>query len=117
ELSHDWLSAGRASWSADTRSWRFPGPGRKSGAGGARLTFAYLASSDDLGRYAGTSYSYLGFDELTRFEEAHYRRMFRVLRQPSGALAGTTAPDGTALSDVPVRLRAASNPGGPGHAW
>jgi predicted phage terminase large subunit-like protein len=117
ELSHDWLSAGRASWSADTRTWRFPGPGRKAGSGGASLSFGYLASSDDLGRYAGTSYSYLGFDELTRFQEAHYRRMFRVLRQPRGALAGAAAPDGTTLSDVPVRLRAASNPGGPGHSW
>jgi predicted phage terminase large subunit-like protein len=117
ELSHDWLSGSRASWSADTRTWRFPGPGRKVGAGGASVTFGYLASSDDLGRYAGTSYSYLGFDELTRFQEAHYRRMFRVLRQSSGGVAGAAAPDGTRLGDVPVRVRGASNPGGPGHAW
>jgi predicted phage terminase large subunit-like protein len=116
-LSHDWLAGGRASWSAETRSWRFPGPGRKTGAGGASLSFGYLATTDDLGRYAGTSYSYLGFDELTRFEEGHYRRMFRVLRQPSEASAGPAAPDGTRLCDVPVRLRSASNPGGPGHAW
>src|SRR5436309_5292221 len=116
ELSHEWLAGSAASWSAETRSWRFPGPGRKAGAGGASLSFGYLASSEDLGRYAGTSYSYLGFDELTRFEEAHYRRMFRVLRQPSAGAAAAAA-DGTRLSDVPVRLRAASNPGGPGHAW
>jgi len=38
--------------------------------------------------------------------------MFRVLRQPSGA-----ARDGSRLGDVPVRVRGASNPGGPGHAW
>jgi predicted phage terminase large subunit-like protein len=43
--------------------------------------------------------------------------MFRVLRQPSLAGASAAAPDGTRLSDVPVRVRAASNPGGPGHAW
>ena len=117
ELSHEWLAGSAASWSAETQTWRFPGPGRKAGTGGASLSFGYLAGSDDLGRYAGTSYSYLGFDELTRFEEAHYRRMFRVLRQPSAAAAGPAAPDGTRLSEVPVRLRAASNPGGPGHAW
>ena len=117
ELSHEWLAGSAASWSAETRSWRFPGPGRKAGAGGASLSFGYLAGSEDLGRYAGTSYSYLGFDELTRFEEAHYRRMFRVLRQPSTGGARAAAADGTRLSDVPVRLRAASNPGGPGHAW
>src|SRR5919201_7142858 len=64
ELSHEWLAGSRAHWSAETRSWRFPGPGRKAGAGGASLSFGYLGSSDDLGRYAGTSYSYVGFDEL-----------------------------------------------------
>ena len=117
ELSHEWLSGSRASWSAESRSWRFPGPGRKAGAGGASLSFGYLASGEDLGRYAGTSYSYLGFDELTRFQESHYRRMFRVLRQPNAAGAVAAASDGIRLGDVPVRVRAASNPGGPGHAW
>src|SRR5213075_1990663 len=100
ELSHEWLAGSRASWSAETRSWRFPGPGRKAGAGGSSLSFGYLGNGDDLGRYAGTSYSYLGFDELTRFEEAHYRGMFRVLRQPSAG-SDASAPDGTHLSDVP----------------
>ena len=53
ELSHEWLAGSRASWSQETRTWRFPGPGRKAGAGGASLSFGYLASGDDLGRYAG----------------------------------------------------------------
>jgi hypothetical protein len=117
ELAQEWLAGSRGSWSGESRTWRFPGPGRRAGAGGASLSFGYLAGADDLGRYAGSSYSYLGFDELTRFEEVHYRRMFRVLRQPSEAVASAAAPDGTRLSDVPVRVRAASNPGGPGHGW
>jgi predicted phage terminase large subunit-like protein len=116
ELSHQWLAGSRASWSAETRSWRFPGRGR-TGAGGASLSFGYLAGSEDLGRYAGTSYSFLGFDELTRFEEALYRRMFRVLRQPNASAGGEAAPDGLRLCEVPVRVRGASNPGGPGHGW
>src|SRR5438045_6044215 len=28
DLSHDWLAGGRASWSGESKSWRFPGPGR-----------------------------------------------------------------------------------------
>jgi predicted phage terminase large subunit-like protein len=116
ELSQEWLAGSRASWSAETRTWRFPGRGR-TGAGGASLTFGYLAASEDVGRYAGTSYSFLGFDELTRFKEALYRRMFRVLRQPNASAGGGAAPDGLRLCEVPVRLRAASNPGGPGHSW
>ena len=115
ELSHDWLAGSRGSWSAETKSWRFPGPGR-AGAGGASLSFGYLANADDLARYAGSSFSYLGFDELTRIPEQLYRRMFRVLRQPS-ASDGFAAPDGTRLAEVPVRVRATSNPGGLGHAW
>jgi predicted phage terminase large subunit-like protein len=116
ELAHEWLSATKGRWSGDTKTWRFPGRGR-GGAGGSSLTFGYLADASDVARYAGSSYSFLGFDELTRFEETHYRRMFRVLRQPKGDLGGPAAPDGTTLSDVPTRVRSTSNPGGPGHAW
>jgi predicted phage terminase large subunit-like protein len=116
ELAHDWLAPTKAHWSGDTKTWRFKGPGR-NGAGGATLTFGYLADTTDVARYAGSSYSFLGFDELTRFEETHYRRMFRVLRQPAASDSGLAAPDGTRLSTVPPRVRATSNPGGPGHAW
>jgi predicted phage terminase large subunit-like protein len=116
ELAHDWLQPTKARWSGDSKTWRFPGRGR-SGSGGATLTFGYLADASDVARYAGTSYSFLGFDELTRFQEADYRRMFRVLRQPVADRGGPAAPDGTTLNDVPVRVRATSNPGGPGHAW
>lgn len=116
ELSHDWLAGGKARWHGDTNQWRFPGRGR-SGAGGASITFGYLADDGDLGRYAGSSFSYLAFDELTRFPETHYRRMQRVLRQPTGLNEGAAAPDGARLADVPVRLRAASNPGGEHHEW
>jgi predicted phage terminase large subunit-like protein len=117
ELAHEWLAHTKAEWSGDTRSWRFPGPG-KSGAGGASLRFGYLDAVRDVARYAGSSFSYLGFDELVRFDQSHYQRMFRVLRQPHDTSASTrSAPDGTRLCDVPVRARATSNPGGSGHAW
>src|SRR5215208_6257317 len=65
ELSHDWLAGSRANWSAETKTWRFPGPGR-SGASGASLGFGYLSDTNDLLRYAGSSYSFVGLDELTR---------------------------------------------------
>lgn len=116
ELAHDWLGTTKARWSGDTKTWKFPGSGR-SGAGGAMLTFGYLADASDVARYSGTSYSFVGFDELTRFEEANYRRMFRVLRQPVGTTGFPAAPDGTTLAGVPPRIRSTSNPGGPGHAW
>jgi predicted phage terminase large subunit-like protein len=114
DLSHDWLAGTRASWSNEQKQWRFPGPGR-NGAGGATLNFGYLDGINDVARYAGSSYSFLGFDELVRFEQPEYQRMFRVLRQPEGALPA--APDGTTLAEVPLRARSTSNPGGRGHSW
>jgi predicted phage terminase large subunit-like protein len=117
ELSHTWLADTKAVWSGELKCWRVPGPGR-TGSGGSSLGFGYLADLGDVGRYAGTSYSFVGFDELVRFTEQQYQRMFRVLRQPGeGQGASVPAPDGTRLGDVPVRMRATSNPGGSGHAW
>ena len=116
DLAHAWLGGSRAVWSGETRTWRFPGPG-KTGADGASLVFGYLDGLKDTYRYSGSSFSFLGFDELTRFEEASYRRMFRVLRQPDGHQVLRAAPDGTTLAQVPVRARATSNPGGHGHGW
>jgi predicted phage terminase large subunit-like protein len=116
DLSHQWLAGSKARWNGDQHQWRFPGPG-PAGAGGASVGFGYLADQNDVARYAGASYSFLGFDELTRFGELLYRRMLRVLRQPTGLHHGATARDGTRLSEVPLRVRSASNPGGPNHEW
>jgi predicted phage terminase large subunit-like protein len=118
ELSHQWLASSKASWSGELHRWRFPGPG-KAGAGGAILDFGYLNDPNDANRYAGSSYSFLGFDELVRFSEQQYRLMFRALRQPAPATAAAlpAARDGTTLAQVPVRVRATSNPGDSGHAW
>lgn len=116
ELSHKWLGSTDAEWNGAMAMWRFPGGGR-SGAGGATISFGYLGDDGDLTRYAGSSFSFLAFDELTCFPEHHYRRMMRVLRQPTAQYTGTPAPDGLRLGDVPVRLRSASNPGGVYHEW
>jgi hypothetical protein len=63
----------------------------------------------------GCSYQHVGFEELTRFEEIDYLSIRRILRTSVGALP--PAPNGTRLQDVPVRIRATSNPGGRGHEW
>jgi predicted phage terminase large subunit-like protein len=116
DLSHDWFALTRAVWQSDRRVWRFPGSGR-SGADGATIWFGYLDGQGDVGRYAGTSFSFLGFDELPQFEELTYHRMRRVLRQATNLPNLGRAPDGLTLADVPVRIRATGNPGGPNHDW
>jgi predicted phage terminase large subunit-like protein len=116
DLSHEWFAGTSAVWSSEQRVWRFPGRTR-SGADGASIWFGYLDGQKDVNRYAGASFSFLGFDELSQVEETSYRRMFRVLRQASTAPNLGRSPDGLTLADVPVRARATSNPGGPNHAW
>ena len=46
----------------------------------------------------------IGFDELTQFEEQQYVFLFSRLRRRADV-------------DFPLRMRAASNPGGIGHEW
>jgi predicted phage terminase large subunit-like protein len=98
EASHDWLDTTSAYWNGTKRQWAFPS--------GATLRFGYLANQSDLRQYKGPSYSFCGFDEITGFPEYLYRAMFRVLRQARGL-----------LDNVPLRMRAASNPGDIGHHW
>lgn len=93
--SKQWLM-GKAHWNDDGKTWTFPA--------GATLTFGYLENENDIYRYQGPEFQFIGFDELTQFSESQYRYMFSRTRRLID-------------SDVPVRVRSASNPGGVGHAW
>lgn len=94
--SHEWLSDTSASWNGDRKQWRFPS--------GATLSFGYLDGPRDHLRYQSAAFQFIGFDELTQFPELHYRYLFSRLRKLVG-------------SPVPLRMRGATNPGGPGHEW
>lgn len=96
----EWLSphmaAGRLHWSNQNKTFTFPS--------GATVTFGYLETENDKYRYQGAEFQFVGFDELTQFTEGQYTYLFSRLRKKHG-------------SAVPIRMRAASNPGGVGHAW
>lgn len=96
ERAHEWLDTTDAKWKEQDKTWIFPS--------GATLTFGYLATESDKYNYQGSEYSFIGFDELTQFEESQYQYLFSRLRRLKG-------------STVPLRARAASNPGGRGHEW
>lgn len=95
DRAQEWL-AGRAKWNEQKHRWTFPS--------GAVLEFGYLHRSTDRFRYQGAEFDFIGFDELTHFDETDYRYLFSRLRRRSG-------------SRIPPRMRAASNPGGKGHRW
>jgi predicted phage terminase large subunit-like protein len=94
-LSHQWLQ-GKAAWNGKLNEWTFPS--------GATLTFGYLETEIDKYRYQGAALQFVGFDELTQFTESQYSYLFGRLRRRTG-------------TEVPLRMRAASNPGGVGHDW
>jgi hypothetical protein len=97
--SHEWLGGTDAHWDGDRKQWRFPS--------GASLSFGYLDGQKDHHRYQSAAFQFIGFDELTQFPELHYRYLFSRLRKTKAK----------ALEVVPLRMRSATNPGGPGHEW
>ncbi len=92
----EWLRGTPARWHGTEHTWQFPS--------GATLTFGYLATENDRYRYQSAEFQAIFFDELTQFTEAQYTYLFSRLRRLEG-------------SRVPLRMRAASNPGGVGHDW
>ncbi len=94
--SHEWLAGTGAKWNGTDKRWTFPS--------GAMLSFGYLDTDRDRFRYASAEFQFIGFDELTQFPEQWYRFLFSRLRRRAGI-------------EVPLRMRAATNPGGIGHEW
>jgi predicted phage terminase large subunit-like protein len=97
--SKEWWLNTSARWSASECRWYFPS--------GATITFGYMERDDDVYQYDTAAYQFVGVDELTQHTEWRYRFLFGRIRRP---LHGP-------LSEVPLRMRAASNPGNKGHEW
>ena len=72
---------------------------------GATLWMSYLDRDDDVMRYQGQAFNWIGFDELTQWPTPYPWNYMR------SRLRATKA------SGLPLYMRATSNPGGPGHQW
>lgn len=124
--SHEWASIGEwkeqgAKWNGSTHIWTFPT--------GATLEFGHMGSGymNPSGatkfKYQGSAYQTICFDELTQHDESDYLFMFSRLRKkrcPIHAIANpacASCKEFGPISKVPLRVRAASNPGGVGHEW
>jgi hypothetical protein len=77
-------------------SWSFPA--------GGHLWMTYLERDDDVMRYHGQAFNYIAFDELTQYPTPFAWNFMRSRLR-------TTDPN------LPLFMRATSNPGGPGHGW
>jgi predicted phage terminase large subunit-like protein len=91
-----WLAGTAAKWNAEAQAFTFPS--------GAKITLGHLTTKADQGRWKGPEFQRIEVDELTEWEEENYLFLFSRLR-PLEGLA------------LPSALRAATNPGGPGHEW
>lgn len=97
ERAHGWLDGTDARFDKQRYTWRFPS--------GATITFGYLEHKGDARRYKGTDFQYIGIDELTEVPwKEDYDYLHSRLRRSKGMA-------------VPLRMRCATNPGGPGHYW
>lgn len=96
DRSHEWLEGTGAHWNNLDKVWTFPS--------GATLTFGHIGHARDKYQYQGAEFQFVGFDELTQFNFEDYSYLHSRLRRLEG-------------STIPIRMRAASNPGGIGHEW
>jgi Terminase large subunit, T4likevirus-type, N-terminal len=76
-------------------TWSFPS--------GATIRFAYMKTDDDVWKYLGPRYSFIGFDESTLHTEKQVRNIL-------GRLSATDPK-------LRLRMRLTSNPGNVGAAW
>ena len=83
-------------WSERKMQWTAPS--------GARLWMSYLDRDEDVLRYQGLAFSWIGFDELTQWATPYAWNYMRSRLR-------STAPD------LPIFMRATTNPGGRGHGW
>lgn len=94
--SHEWLDKwvdkGEVKWQDKEKRYTFLETG-------ATLSFGYLENKDDHLRYQGAEFQFVGIDEITHILPESARYMFSRLRRLKG-------------SQIPIRFRAACNPGG-----
>lgn len=96
DIAHEWLGPTDARWNEQKHQWTFPS--------GAVLKFGHMANENDKTQYQGSQYQFVGYDELTHFSETMYTYLFSRMRKQKD-------------NDIPMRMRAAGNPGGLGHEW
>ena len=84
-----------ATWNEARSRWSFPS--------GCYISFGFAEHADDIFNYKSNEYNFVGFDELTTFEERMY--LFMLSRNR------------TTDSNLPVMMRSATNPGDIGHDW
>lgn len=85
-----------AKWKSQENTWYFPS--------GARIEFGYCENLQDVLRYQGQSYSWIGVDELPQYSSPDIWHFLRSSLR-------------TIDTSIPLHMRATGNPGNIGSAW
>lgn len=90
-----WYPLVGGQYRATEHRWYFPS--------GGKITLSHMQHADDRYNHQGKEYHFAGFDELTQFSQDQYLYIFSRVRGVN--------------PEIPLRVRATTNPGGIGHAW
>jgi hypothetical protein len=90
-----WYPAFGGDYNHSKHYWTFPS--------GAMIYFSHMQHIKNMLDHQGAQYCFVGFDELTEFEEEQYLYLFTRCRPPS--------------PDLRAYVRGATNPGNIGHKW
>jgi ribosome modulation factor len=96
DMSKRWFSQTDAEFRSENHVWRFPS--------GATIAFGHLDNLWDELKYQGSEYQALLFDEATQINPEQYIYLHSRLRR-------------LVTTDIPLRVRAATNPGGIYHEF
>jgi hypothetical protein len=80
---------------ATEHRWHFPS--------GAKISLSHMQHADDKYNHQGRQYQFVGYDEVTQFLPEQYLYLISRVRSVN--------------PDIPLRMRATTNPGGIGHVF
>jgi predicted phage terminase large subunit-like protein len=108
----EWLNESGASYNVTNKRWSFPS--------GATLTLGHCERDEDRYNFQSFAYQFVGVDELTQWptDRVYLYVGFSRVRKPNPDPSLRACPScGMTVADVPLRVRAATNPGGRGNDW
>lgn len=95
--SKEWFANTDAKWNESLHRWTFPS--------GATIGFGHLDHDGAKYQFQSAAFQFIGFDEVTQFQENTYTYLFSRLRRLRNGF------------EVPLRMRCAANPDGIGFEW
>lgn len=112
DRTHDWLKDQGVDYNVTNKRWTF--------RSGATLTLGHCERDEDRYNFQSFAYQFVGVDELTQWPTDKvymYIGFSRVRKITTHETIPRCPHCGLSVADIPLRIRAATNPGGRGNDW